>query len=91
MGGVGKRIITKTWMSEIFLQGRILRVGVDALIMQLALEFITYLSLKFDELSFFVGRAKCQDSEVRGLFASGKMTFFVTNFTQFAKNTFYHK
>jgi hypothetical protein len=30
MGGVGKRIITKTWMSEYFLQGPILRAGGDA-------------------------------------------------------------
>ncbi len=55
MGGVGKRIITKTWMSEIFLQGGVLRVGGDALIMQLGRQFIMSLSLKFDELSFFLG------------------------------------
>jgi hypothetical protein len=68
MGGVGKRIITKTWVSEIILQGPILRDGGDALIMQLALQFITYLSLKFNELSFFLGRANCRDSEVHSLF-----------------------
>jgi hypothetical protein len=62
-------------MSEIFLQGPILRVGGDALIMQVALQFITYLSLQFNELSF-LGRAKfLGDSEVHNLFASGKMTF----------------
>jgi hypothetical protein len=88
MGGVGKRIIMKTWMSEIFLQCPILRVGGDALIMQVALQFITYFSLKFDELSFFLGRAKRRDSEeVRSLFASGKNDFFVMNFSHFAKNT----
>jgi hypothetical protein len=75
MGGVGKTIITKTWMSETFLQGRILRVGGDALMMQVALQFITYWSNFFDELSFFLGRAQCRDSKVGGLFASGKTTF----------------
>jgi hypothetical protein len=31
MGGVGKKLITKTWMQEIFLQGHILSIGGDAL------------------------------------------------------------
>ncbi len=75
-----------TWMSEIFLQGPILRVGGDALIMQVALQLIAYLSLQFNEL-YFLGRAKCGDSEGHSLFASRKNDFFVTNFSHFAKNT----
>jgi hypothetical protein len=86
MGAVAKRIITKTWMSEIFLQGPILRVGGDALTMQVALQLIAYLSLQFNEL-YFLGRAKCGDSEGHSLFASRKNDFFVTNFSHFAKNT----
>jgi len=43
MGAVAKRIITKTWMSEIFWQGPIMRVGGDALIMQVAPQLIAYL------------------------------------------------
>jgi hypothetical protein len=32
MGGVGKKLVTKTWMWETFLQGHILSVGGNALI-----------------------------------------------------------
>ncbi len=31
MDGVGRKLVTKTWMWEIFLQGPILSIGVDAL------------------------------------------------------------